>query len=82
MLINSIIKKSIESKFMIVIIMILSVFFGVKELTKTPLDALPDLSDVQVVVKTNYPGQAPNLVEDQITYPLSISAPYSVAVFT
>ena len=73
MLINSIIKKSIESKFMIVIIMILSVFFGVKELTKTPLDALPDLSDVQVVVKTNYSGQAPNLVEDQITYPLSIA---------
>lgn len=73
MLINSIIKKSIESKFMIVIIMILSVFFGVKELTKTPLDALPDLSDVQVVVKTNYPGQAPKLVEDQITYPLSIA---------
>ncbi len=73
MLINSIIKKSIESKFMIVIIMILSVFFGVKELTKTPLDALPDLSDVQVVVKTNYSGQAPKLVEDQITYPLSIA---------
>ncbi len=73
MLINNIIKKSIESKFMIVIIMILSVFFGVKELTKTPLDALPDLSDVQVVVKTNYPGQAPKLVEDQITYPLSIA---------
>lgn len=73
MLINNIIKKSIESKFMIVIIMILSVFFGVKELTKTPLDALPDLSDVQVVVKTNYSGQAPKLVEDQITYPLSIA---------
>lgn len=73
MLINSIIKKSIESKFMIVIIMILSVFFGVKELTKTPLDALPDLSDVQVVVKTSYSGQAPKLVEDQITYPLSIA---------
>ena len=73
MLINSIIKKSIESKFMIVIIMILSIFFGVKELTKTPLDALPDLSDVQVVVKTSYSGQAPKLVEDQITYPLSIA---------
>ncbi len=73
MLINNIIKKSIESKFMIVIIMILSVFFGVKELTKTPLDALPDLSDVQVVVKTSYSGQAPKLVEDQITYPLSIA---------
>merc|ERR1711916_116875 len=73
MLINNIIKRSIESKFMIVIIMILSVFFGVKELTKTPLDALPDLSDVQVVVKTSYSGQAPKLVEDQITYPLSIA---------
>jgi Cu(I)/Ag(I) efflux system membrane protein CusA/SilA len=73
MLINNIIKKSIESKFIIVIIMILIVFFGIKELNKTSIDALPDLSDVQVIVKTSYLGQSPKLVEDQITYPLSIA---------
>jgi len=38
---------------------------------KTPLDALPDLSDVQVIVYTEYPGQAPQVVEDQVTYPLT-----------
>jgi Cu(I)/Ag(I) efflux system membrane protein CusA/SilA len=39
----------------------------------TPLDALPDLSDVQVIVYTDYPGQAPQVVEDQVTYPLTTS---------
>ena len=38
---------------------------------KTPLDAIPDLSDVQVIVYTDYPGQAPQVVEDQVTYPLT-----------
>ena len=38
---------------------------------QTPIDALPDLSDVQVIIRTSYPGKAPRLVEDQITYPLT-----------
>jgi Cu(I)/Ag(I) efflux system membrane protein CusA/SilA len=44
---------------------------GVVAIAKTPLDALPDLSDVQVIVYTEYPGQAPQVVEDQVTYPLT-----------
>jgi Cu(I)/Ag(I) efflux system membrane protein CusA/SilA len=45
--------------------------WGVWAIVKTPVDALPDLSDVQVIIRTSYPGQAPRLVEDQITYPLT-----------
>ena len=44
---------------------------GVVAVTRTPLDALPDLSDVQVIVYTEYPGQGPQVVEDQVTYPLT-----------
>ena len=44
---------------------------GVFAVSRTPLDALPDLSDVQVIIRTTYPGQAPRIVENQITYPLT-----------
>jgi Cu(I)/Ag(I) efflux system membrane protein CusA/SilA len=47
------------------------VIWGVWAVRTTPVDAIPDLSDVQVIVQTNYPGQAPQIVEDQVTYPLS-----------
>src|SRR5690606_27225384 len=50
---------------------------------RTPLDAIPDLSDVQVIVKTTYPGQAPQVVEDQVTYPLTtamLAVPGAVTV--
>ncbi len=56
---------------------------GIYAMLETPLDAIPDLSDVQVIVYTEYPGQAPRVVEDQITYPLTtamLSVPYSKAV--
>lgn len=56
---------------------------GAVSLSRTPLDAIPDLSDVQVVLYTEYPGQAPRIVEDQVTYPLSIrmlSVPYAADV--
>ncbi|MGZ9052598.1 MAG: efflux RND transporter permease subunit, partial [Rhodoplanes sp.] len=56
---------------------------GVYSLSKTPLDAIPDLSDVQVILYTEYPGQAPQVVEDQVTYPLTtamLSVPYSKVV--
>lgn len=56
---------------MVLIVTIMITVWGVQELRNTPLDALPDLSDVQVIIKTPFPGQAPKLVEDQITYPLS-----------
>jgi Cu(I)/Ag(I) efflux system membrane protein CusA/SilA len=56
---------------------------GIYSVTKTPIDALPDLSDVQVIIKTSYPGQAPQVVEDQVTYPLTtamLSVPGAVTV--
>jgi Cu(I)/Ag(I) efflux system membrane protein CusA/SilA len=45
--------------------------WGIWSVKQTPVDALPDLSDVQVIIKTSYPGQAPQVVEDQVTYPLT-----------
>src|SRR5689334_167452 len=60
-----------------------AVFAGVYALVTTPLDAIPDLSDTQVIVYTEYPGQAPQVVEDQVTYPLTtamLSVPRSKAV--
>ncbi len=44
---------------------------GIYSVSRTPLDAIPDLSDVQVIVRTPYPGQAPEIVEAQVTYPLT-----------
>jgi Cu(I)/Ag(I) efflux system membrane protein CusA/SilA len=72
-MINKIIKNSISSKVMILVVTLMVTIFGIQELRKTPLDALPDLSDVQVIIKTSYEGQAPKLVEDQVTSPLSIA---------
>ena len=57
--------------------------WGAFALIKTPLDAIPDLSDVQVIVFTEFPGQAPQVVEDQVTYPLTtamLSVPYATVV--
>jgi len=59
------------------------VALGVYSLRQTPVDAIPDLSDVQVIIKTSYPGQAPQVVEDQVTYPLTtamLSVPGAVTV--
>ena len=57
---------------------------GIYAATRTPVDALPDLSDTQVIIRTSYPGQAPNIVEAQVTYPLAstmLSAP-QVAIWS
>ncbi|MGL4614883.1 MAG: efflux RND transporter permease subunit, partial [Shewanella sp.] len=70
-MLNYIIEASIRQRFMVLIIAVMIAALGIQELRKTPLDALPDLSDVQVIIKTSYPGQAPKLVEEQVTYPLS-----------
>lgn len=66
-----IISASIKQRVMVLILTAVIALVGYQAMRMTPLDALPDLSDVQVIVKTSYPGQAPQLVEDQITYPLS-----------
>ncbi len=64
---------SARNPFLIGLATLAIVFAGVLAILRTPLDALPDLSDVQVIVYTEYPGQAPQVVEDQVTYPLTTS---------
>ena len=70
-MIKAVIEKSVENRFLVLIATLLLVAAGVLALKTTPLDAIPDLSDVQVIVFTEYPGQAPQVVEDQVTYPLT-----------
>ncbi len=70
-MLKKIIEASIKQRLMVLIITIMITVWGIQELRNTPLDALPDLSDVQVIIKTPFPGQAPKLVEEQVTYPLS-----------
>lgn len=70
-MINSIIKASIENRVLVLLISIMIAFWGWRAVQNTPLDAIPDLSDVQVIVKTSFEGQSPQLVEDQVTYPIS-----------
>src|SRR5207248_11541191 len=62
---------SIRNKFMILLLTAALVVAGVWAMLHSSIDAIPDLSDVQVIVITDYPGQAPQVVEDQITYPLT-----------
>ncbi|MDG0979456.1 MAG: CusA/CzcA family heavy metal efflux RND transporter [Halieaceae bacterium] len=70
-MINKIIAWSIQQRALVLLATVVVVLGGLGTLQRTPVDAIPDLSDVQVIVKTPYPGQAPQVVEDQITYPLS-----------
>src|SRR6184192_1478670 len=77
-LIERIIEASAKNKFLVFIFTIFAVAGGIYGLIHTPLDAIPDLSDVQVIVYTEWEGRSPDLVEDQITYPISslfIAAP-------
>ncbi|HDS1210882.1 cation transporter [Shewanella algae] len=70
-MLKKIIEASIKQRVMVLIVTLMVTVWGIQALRTTPLDALPDLSDVQVIIKTAYPGQAPKLVEEQVTYPLS-----------
>lgn len=70
-MISYIIHWSIKNRISVLLIAAAIVLYGVFSLQKTPIDAIPDLSDVQVVIKTTYPGQAPQVIEDQVTYPLT-----------
>jgi len=65
------IRWSITNRFLVLLATLGVAAWGVASLLRTPLDALPDLSDVQVIIRTSYPGQAPRIVENQITYPLT-----------
>ena len=70
-MIASIIDASLRNRFLVIIATVIIVAAGLWSMKNTPLDAIPDLSDVQVIVFTEYPGQAPQVVEDQVTYPLT-----------
>jgi len=82
-MLEKIIEWSIRNKFMVVLMTVFVVVAGIYSLSKTAVDAIPDLSDVQVIVFTEYPGQAPQVVEDQVTYPLTtqmLAVPYAKVV--
>ena len=82
-MIEGIIRWSINNRFFVLLGTAILLAMGGYALQQTPVDALPDLSDVQVIVKTSYPGQAPQVVEDQVTYPLTtamLSVPGAVTV--
>src|SRR5438552_2504648 len=77
-LIERVITASARNKFLVFIFTFFAIAAGIHGLRNTPLDAIPDLSDVQVIVYTNWEGRSPDLVEDQVTYPIStvfIAAP-------
>jgi len=82
-MIAALIRYSINNRILVLLATFFVVAWGIYSLRETPVDALPDLSDVQVIIKTSFPGQAPQVVEDQVTYPLTtamLSVPKAVTV--
>ena len=82
-MIKAIIHWSVLNRLFVLLAAFVLVIAGLFSLRNTPVDAIPDLSDVQVIIKTNFPGQAPQVVEDQVTYPLTtamLSVPGAVTV--
>jgi len=82
-MIAPIIDWSTRNRFLVILLTLMLTAWGIYALQNTPLDAIPDLSDVQVIIKTSYPGQAPQVVEDQVTYPMTtamLSVPKAVNV--
>ena len=72
-MIAGVIRWSARNSFLVLLATAFIVFAGVYAVRHTALDAIPDLSDTQVIVNTEYPGQAPQVIEDQVTYPLTTS---------
>ena len=82
-MIGNLIRWSITNRALVLMLSVLVAAGGTISMLRTPLDAIPDLSDVQVIVKASYPGQAPQVVEDQVTYPLTtamLAVPGAVTV--
>ncbi len=82
-MIAGLIRWSIQNRFLVLVLTVLITAWGLYSVKQTPVDALPDLSDVQVIIKTSFPGQAPQVVEDQVTYPLTtamLSVPKATTV--
>ncbi|MES2299418.1 MAG: efflux RND transporter permease subunit [Pseudomonadota bacterium] len=70
-MIAKLIRWSIANRFLVLLATVGMSAWGIWSLSRTPLDAIPDLSDVQVIIRTSFPGQAPQIVENQVTYPLT-----------
>ena len=82
-MLKGIIDFSLKNKFIVLLGTIALLFGGIYALKNIPLDAIPDMSDVQVIVYTEWPGQAPQIVQDQVTYPVTtkmLSVPKAKAV--
>ena len=82
-MLEKIIEWSLKNRFLVVLGALLAVLWGFYALRETSLDAIPDLSDVQVIIYTEFPGQAPQVVEDQVTYPINtqmLTVPFTSAV--
>ncbi len=82
-MVAGIIRWSIQNRFLVLAATAFLVLYGIYTIQNTSVDAIPDLSDVQVIIKTDYPGQAPQVVEDQVTYPLTtamLAVPGAVVV--
>lgn len=82
-MIENLIEWSAKNRLLVILITLLIAVAGMWAALNTPVDALPDLSDVQVIIKTEYPGQAPQIIEEQITYPLAtamLSVPHAKTV--
>jgi Cu(I)/Ag(I) efflux system membrane protein CusA/SilA len=70
-MIAKIIEAAVRNRFLVILFTLITIAIGIHHLYNLPVDAIPDLSDVQVIVFAEYPGQAPQIVEDQVTYPLA-----------
>ncbi|MFZ7126844.1 MAG: efflux RND transporter permease subunit [Desulfobacterales bacterium] len=82
-MIAKIIELSVKNKFLVILGTVFVIAAGIYAMLRIPLDAIPDLSDVQVIILTEFPGQAPQVVEDQVTYPLTtamLSVPFAKVV--
>lgn len=82
-MLQKIIEASVRNKFMVILAVLFLIGWGIYAMLTIPIDAIPDLSDVQVIIYSEYPGQSPRIVEDQVTYPLTtamVSVPGSKVV--
>jgi Cu(I)/Ag(I) efflux system membrane protein CusA/SilA len=82
-MLDRLIEWSLKNQFIVIVALVLAVLGGVWAIRETTVDAIPDLSDVQVIVFTEFPGQAPQVVEDQVTYPITstmLSVPFAKVV--
>ena len=82
-MIKHIIGFSLKNRFLVLLATVFVIAWGSYSISRTPLDAIPDLSDVQVIIFTEFPGQAPQIIEDQVTYPLTtamLSVPFAKVV--